>query len=107
MRRCFRFLVDSVGGGLVPVLAVLGRRVVALVPIGGRSLYRLVVFGRFAKIGHQRHGLGDVHRVGPEGRVVAVQIARCWRALLSHVAEPLRECRQGYATTLLISVTWP
>ena len=72
--RGFRFFVGGFFGGIVLFPAIVGRSVVALVPIGRRSHFSFV-FADFAKIGHQRHGLGNVHRLRCRCPVLAVQVA--------------------------------
>ena len=66
-------LIMGLVGGLVFFLAAIGRCVVALVVAGGGGLFSLVS-GRFAEIVHQRDGLVDADRIGPQARVVAGQI---------------------------------
>src|SRR5260370_40313332 len=73
LSRGFRCFVGSFVGGIVPFPAAFGLTLVALVPIGGRGHFGLV-FAGFAEIGHQRHGLGDVHRLRRHCPGLAVQV---------------------------------
>src|SRR5260370_5963859 len=86
--RGFRFFVGSFVDGIVPFAAAFGLDLIALVPIGGRCLFSLV-FAGFAKIGHQRYGLGEVHGLGAPCPVRAGQIFCCWKALISRDARPI------------------
>ena len=70
----FGFFVGSFFGGLALFPVAFGDRVVTRALVGGRSLLSLLL-GGFAKIGHQRDGLGDVHGLGCRRPVLAVQVA--------------------------------